>query len=148
MRNNGYKFALTFLWLLWTAGVLYGSLAPGDDLPTGWFAWIPHFDKMVHFGFYTGEAVLLMWLFQPQGWRRAWIVVPLILGSALIECLQGLYFNRSNDLWDLLANTLGTFFGLYVAPRLQNWIIRYRENRLPQSGNSNVLLDRKNDRSV
>ena len=148
MRNHRYKFVLTFLWALWTAGVLYGSLAPGDDLPTGWFAWIPHFDKLVHFGFYVGEAVLLMLLFEPRAWRRWGVWVPVVAASALIEYLQGAYFGRSNDPWDLLANALGATCGLFVAPCLQRRITRYRENRRPMSDASSVLLDRKNDRLV
>ena len=49
MHKPRYKFVLTLLLVLWTAGVLYGSLAPGDDLPpAGWLAMIPYFDKVVH----------------------------------------------------------------------------------------------------
>ncbi|MFQ8805140.1 MAG: hypothetical protein ACLR8Y_08685 [Alistipes indistinctus] len=56
MHKPRYKFVLTLLLVLWTAGVLYGSLAPGDDLPpAGWLAMIPYFDKVVHFGFYFGK---------------------------------------------------------------------------------------------
>ena len=43
MHKPRYKFVLTLLLVLWTAGVLYGSLAPGDDLPpAGWLAMIPY----------------------------------------------------------------------------------------------------------
>lgn len=122
MRNNGYKFALTFLWLGWTALVLYGSLAPGDELPTGWFADIPHFDKLVHFGFYAGEVSLLLLLFRPRGWNKLWVLLPVIGGSALIEYLQGAYFGRSNDPWDLAANTVGALTGLGLAPLLRRWV--------------------------
>ena len=58
MHKPHYKFVLTLLLVLWTAGVLYGSLAPGDDLPpAGWLAMIPYFDKVVHFGFYFWDFV-------------------------------------------------------------------------------------------
>lgn len=126
MRNNRYKFWLTFLWLLWTAGVLYGSLAPGDDLSTGWFAWIPHFDKAVHFGFYAGEMALLLLLFNPPTWRRGGILLLVIAASALIEYLQGAYCGRSKDGWDLLANTVGALTGLLAAPWLDRCLSRLR----------------------
>ena len=126
MWNNRYKFWLTFLWLLWTAGVLYGSLAPGDDLPTGWFAWIPHFDKAVHFGFYAGEMILLLLLFNPPTWRRGGVLLLVIAASALIEYLQGAYFGRSKDGWDLLANAVGALCGLLAAPWLARCLSRLR----------------------
>lgn len=45
-RRSKYTTVLNVLLGLWTVGVLYGSLAPGDDLPSaGWFDWIPYFDK-------------------------------------------------------------------------------------------------------
>ena len=140
MRNNRYKFLLTFLWLLWTAGVLYGSLAPGDDLPSGWFAWIPHFDKLVHFGFYAGEMALLLLLFDPPTWRRGGILLLVIAASALIEYLQGAYFDRSNDGWDLLANSIGALTGLLAAPLLQRCIDRLRQNHPSASDPSEAPL--------
>ncbi len=51
-RRCKYTTVLNVLLGLWTVGVLYGSLAPGDDMPSaGWFDWIPYFDKVVHWGF-------------------------------------------------------------------------------------------------
>ena len=61
MHKPRYKFVLILLLVLWTAGVLYGSLAPGDDLPpAGWLAMIPYFYKVVHVGFYFGETLLVL----------------------------------------------------------------------------------------
>ncbi len=148
MRNNRYKVGLTFLWLLWTAGVLYGSLAPGDDLPSGWFAWIPHFDKGVHFGFYAGEMALLLLLFNPPTWRRGGVLLLVIAASALIEYLQGAYFGRSNDRWDLLANAVGALCGLLIAPLLQRWISRRQTRQAPRNTLPNVPSVRKKGQSV
>ena len=48
-----YRTVLNWLLGLWSVGVLYGSLAPGNDLPSaGWFDWIPYFDKVVDWSFY------------------------------------------------------------------------------------------------
>ena len=83
------------------------------------FAWIPHFDKGVHFGFYAGEMALLLLLFNPPTWRRGGVLLLVIAASALIEYLQGAYFGRSNDRWDMLANAVGALCGLLIAPLLQ-----------------------------
>lgn len=124
MRNKTYRTLLIFCTLIWTALVLYGSLAPGDDLPpAGWLAWIPHLDKVVHFIFYAGETTLLLLLFEPRGWRKLWVILPVIATSGLVEYLQGRFFERSNDPWDFLANTLGACFALWLAPFLKRKIL-------------------------
>ncbi len=123
MQKKGFRPLLIACTLLWTAGVLYGSLAPGDDLPTGWWAAIPYFDKIVHFIFYAGEASLLLLWFEPRGWRKGWVVGAVIAASAGIEWIQGEYINRANEPIDLIANTLGAFSGLGIAPLLRRWIV-------------------------
>ena len=78
-RRCKYTTVLNVLLGLWTVGVLYGSLAPGDDLPSaGWFDWIPYFDKVVHWGFYFGETLLLLLRFN-QGmilrqYKAIWVM--------------------------------------------------------------------------
>ena len=90
----------------------------GDDLPSGWFAWIPHFDKGVHFGFYAGEMALLLLLFNPPTWRRGGVLLLVIAASALIEYLQGAYFAARMTGGDMLANAVGALCGLLIAPLL------------------------------
>mgnify|MGYP003202982732 CR=1 FL=1 len=88
-RRCKYTTVLNVLLGLWTVGVLYGSLAPGDDMPSaGWFDWIPYFDKVVHWGFYFGETLLLLLRFNPQGWHRGAVVIGVILCSGGIELVQ------------------------------------------------------------
>ncbi len=117
MSKSRYKSLLTSLLLLWSAGVLYGSLAPTEELPpTGWLAWIPYFDKVVHFGFYFGETLLILLLFRPHGWRR-WVAVGAVIGcSGAIELLQGALGYRSQDLWDFVANSCGALVAWVVEP--------------------------------
>ena len=116
MHKPRYKFVLTLLLVLWTAGVLYGSLAPGDDLPpAGWLAMIPYFDKVVHFGFYFGETLLVLLLFEPRGWRRC---------SGAVELVQGALGYRSKDFWDFVANSSGALVAVAVAPLLQRFVKR------------------------
>jgi len=125
MHKPRYKFVLTLLLVLWTAGVLYGSLAPGDDLPpAGWLAMIPYFDKVVHFGFYFGETLLVLLLFEPRGWRRWTAVAAVILCSGAVELVQGALGYRSKDFWDFVANSSGALFAVAVAPLLQRFVKR------------------------
>ena len=125
MHKPRYKFVLTLLLVLWTAGVLYGSLAPGDDLPpAGWLAMIPYFDKVVHFGFYFGETLLVLLLFEPRGWRRWTAVAAVILCSGAVELVQGALGYRSKDFWDFVANSSGALVAVAVAPLLQRFVKR------------------------
>ena len=125
MHKPHYKFVLTLLLVLWTAGVLYGSLAPGDDLPpAGWLAMIPYFDKVVHFGFYFGETLLVLLLFEPRGWRRWTAVAAVILCSGAVELVQGALGYRSKDFWDFVANSSGALVAVAVAPSLQRFVKR------------------------
>ena len=126
MHKPRYKFVLTLLLVLWTAGVLYGSLAPGDDLPpAGWLAMIPYFDKVVHFGFYFGETLLVLLLFEPRGWRRWTAVAAVILCSGAVELVQGALGYRSKDFWDFVANSSGALVAVAVAPLLQRFTGKY-----------------------
>ena len=125
MHKPRYKFVLTLLLVLWTAGVLYGSLAPGDDLPpAGWLAMIPYFDKVVHFGFYFGETLLVLLLFEPRGWRRWTAVAAVILCSGAVELVQGALGYSSKDFWDFVANSSGALVAVAVAPLLQRFVKR------------------------
>ena len=125
MHKPRYKFVLTLLLVLWTAGVLYGSLAPGDDLPpAGWLAMIPYFDKVVHFGFYFGETLLVLLLFEPRGWRRWTAVAAVILCSGAVELVQGALGYRSKDFWDFVANSYGALVAVAAAPLLQRFVKR------------------------
>ena len=125
MHKPRYKFVLTLLLVLWTAGVLYGSLAPGDDLPpAGCLAMIPYFDKVVHFGFYFGETLLVLLLFEPRGWRRWTAVAAVILCSGAVELVQGALGYRSKDFWDFVANSSGALVAVAVAPLLQRFVKR------------------------
>lgn len=117
-RKVDFKRPVFWLFVAWTIGVLYGSLAPGDDLPpTGWLALIPYFDKLVHFGFYFGEIFWALLLFTPRGAKQWGWLVGVILFSGMIECLQGWLGYRSRDAVDFLANSVGAIAG-FVAVRL------------------------------
>lgn len=118
------RVLLVILWIGWTGLVLYGSLGSAGDLPAmGWFGRIPHFDKLVHFGFYCGEVTLLLLLVNPRRQGKIVLVATVILLSGVIELIQP-YFGRSRDLADFAANAAGALTGTLLARYLGPWLTR------------------------
>lgn len=82
----------------------------------------PGFDKVGHFCMFGGMAGIFMYdrwrIGRPLGLRGAWTAVfAAIAFGAVCERLQFvMQLGRSgNDLWDILANTLGAIASLPVA---------------------------------
>lgn len=124
MQNRIFRVVLWSLLVVWTGLVLYGSLAKNDDLPpVGWLTMIPYFDKLVHFGFYFGEATLLLLLFNISTRGRILIVASVILFSGFIEIVQP-YLGRGGDSIDFLANTLGAIFGMVGASLINRFVVQ------------------------
>ncbi|KKN51038.1 hypothetical protein LCGC14_0626510, partial [marine sediment metagenome] len=96
---------------------------------------IPNFDKVVHFCFYFGAAVLGT-LFAKETWHAKrslvgsliWVVIGVVLFGIIIEVLQHtLTTDREGDILDVLANTCGAIAGattmklLFSNKRGLNW---------------------------
>lgn len=113
MENKYIRQISAALLVMWTACIIYGSLAPADELPAlRWWDRIPHLDKVVHFLFYFVETFLLLFFFNPRLWQSRWlIIVSVIAFSAFMELLQQSYFSRTGDLADLAVNTVGALGG-------------------------------------
>lgn len=126
------KFSIAFLG--WMIFVTWASLSTfsQDDTPK---IDIPHFDKVVHFCFYFGAAVLGT-LFARETWcGRSPLhktLVYVVFGAAafgiLIELLQyNFTTDRQGDIFDALANTCGAMAGalgmklLFSNKRGLNW---------------------------
>lgn len=117
MDTRRRKTIFIVLFILWTVFVLYASLAPGDELPVqNWWDRIPYFDKIVHFGFYFVEMVILLFLFDLKGLRQLWALAGILMFSGAVEIVQP-FFGRSKDVYDLAANLLGALSAV-VAVRL------------------------------
>lgn len=113
MKKESHTVIAMILFFMWTAGILYGSLAPGEDLPPmGWLTRIPYYDKWIHFGFYLGQVVWLSLWIRPSRQNRIWVAVPCIIFSGIIELIQGEFFARSTDWMDLAANSFGALLGV------------------------------------
>ena len=91
---------------------------------------IPHFDKVVHFGFFFGGAGLLsaaVFFSRKPSWRQLVIIVTVTLSLIGIadEFHQSFFKNRSgNDPWDWLADTLGAFCGVLVFQKLHKILLK------------------------
>jgi VanZ family protein len=105
--------------ILWAAFVLVICLMPGSNVPK---IKIPHFDKVVHVSIYMvlGLVTYYGWIMQVQfSSLRTRTVMKVMLVLALygltIEVMQGtLTADRSFDLWDALANSVGAVIGTYA----------------------------------
>jgi VanZ family protein len=91
---------------------------PSDNIPK---MRIPYADKVFHFGVFFVQSVLLSLLF---GFRTKNSYFQIILLSTLltfiygglIEILQSKFFNRTGELFDLIADIAGGFVGAMIYP--------------------------------
>lgn len=77
---------------------------------------LPHFDKFVHFCFYFGMSFLFFNTLRLSKLKNPKIITTItllfvIFTGITIELIQP-YFNRSADLYDFIANTIGAISGL------------------------------------
>lgn len=96
------------LFVVCCLGIFALSLVPGDVLPND-LLW----DKALHFIGYAGLAFLArMGSKKHLSWQ---IIIGCILFSLLIEFLQQFIPNRGFEWLDLVANSLGVVFGVFIA---------------------------------
>ena len=94
--------------ILWVVIIFILCAMPSDDIPDPHWN-IPHLDKVVHFGMYFVLSILLIFPLEEYSCLKLSriyliaILVALIYGGG-IEILQANFFNRSGDVWDLVAD--------------------------------------------
>jgi VanZ family protein len=121
---------LWLLFALWSLAIVYGSLWPwqawreigsapwaflGDPWPRYW-TW---FDFFSNLALYAPLGLLLALNLAPR--RKAMLWLPLLIGCLLslsIETAQSYLPQRVPSVLDLVANTLGAFFGALAAAGL------------------------------
>ncbi len=110
--------------IIWLGLICYGLFIPANELPTKPFMYIPHFDKIVHFGLFFVFCLLLFRPFRKLKlslylWAPA---VSFSLATLLEVVQQTISSSRSSNLYDLMANTAGiiasiVFFRFFVSGR-------------------------------
>ena len=115
--------------LFWTSAVAYSCLMPSDELPS---ITIPYFDKLVHVGFHFG--ITLFWFLYLNirfNWTNIYKALLLafvfsVLFGIGIEIAQGFYTQtRSQDVADVLSNTIGGCLAIVIALRLRKHNIKF-----------------------
>lgn len=112
-------FTLAFLG--WLVFITFSSLYSFSGIDTDSFN-IPYGDKLVHFTFYFVAAVLgVFFLREQRQWKLTQkkamgiILVLTIVFGIIIEVIQHtLTVSREGDVFDALANTLGSFCGIFI----------------------------------
>lgn len=80
----------------------------GCLVPNGWLPPLPN-DKLMHFVGFGGIAALALPLASNR-LEGAWILIGVLLASAVIECLQNLLPDRRFCWRDIAANACGIGF--------------------------------------
>lgn len=112
------RYGFTIGFICWIVIITVLSLSSFEDIDTEGIN-IPHLDKLVHFLFYFVAAILgaLLIREQTKGYlnlSRSVIFTTLIviIYGIVIEVIQDTFTqSRSGELYDVLANSLGAFFG-------------------------------------
>ena len=105
---------LKFKWtILWSIFVLILCGIPGDKLPHD--SWMDEWmvDKIVHVGLYA--ILLLLFLVESKGENVILGLCYGVLWGIFIEILQQfIFYKRSFDLLDMIANSVGCVIGVLV----------------------------------
>lgn len=100
--------------IIWACVILYLSAFPGPQIKVDFVA--P--DKLGHFAAYFMLGVLIVWknIKNREKLSRNLFLTVLVIGASYgvsMEIMQYLFFpNRYFEYGDMLANSLGSFFGL------------------------------------
>ena len=113
MDKKKVKRALWVLCVVWAAVIFIGCVLPSNVLPSVKFM---SADKVAHFCFFFVLCVLLGLLLCFKTKQNHVQIVLLVTLSAflyggIIELLQSELFDRTRDLYDLIADVAGGFVG-------------------------------------
>jgi VanZ family protein len=127
---SSYRYSIAFIG--WMGLVTFFSLYSFRD-PDPSRSETLHLDKIVHFTFYFVACILGVCFLRERLKTRLslinsiiLIVVFTIVYGVIIEVLQHMYtLTRQGDVYDVVANSLGSLFGAFLAYRLFNKSGRY-----------------------
>jgi VanZ family protein len=132
MENRKKIYVLLAGSVAWAVIIFVFCAMPSDSIPR---VRIPGMDKIFHFGVFFVQSVLLSLMFNFQAGNRYFRIILLstLLAFAyggLIEILQSKFFNRTGDLYDLMADIAGGFAGAMAYPAiLKLYGLIFRKNR-------------------
>lgn len=116
--------------ILWIILILVLCTLPGKDIPhNGWFS-LPHLDKVVHFGLFGGIVFFLaLGYYRQKKHVSALMLLIFVLCAACyglaIEFVQKYYaIDRSFDMQDASADTLGAIAGVWVFKLFRRWFLK------------------------
>lgn len=107
--------------LIWTLLIIIGSFISGNTLNKIPLINIPYFDKFIHFTWYF--FLYIFWysyminrdVKNQKLAVRFGLIISIILLGLIIEIVQEkVSVNRSNDIFDFLAEIVGTFCAFLV----------------------------------
>jgi VanZ family protein len=131
MKERKIAYILLALSVIWAIIIFIACSIPSGKLPG---VKIQHADKMAHFLVFFVQSVLLS-LFLRFMTQKSYFQIILIstlqafVYGGIIEVLQSEFFNRSGDVFDLLADTLGGFLGAAIYPIVPRALKLLRKNR-------------------
>lgn len=138
-----YKFTLAVVAL-----ILIAILMPGDSVPE---VGIPGIDKVIHFGmFFTLAVVFYLEYFKNNNKLPIWYYVfaVIFIFASSTEVMQFFAVDRSMDLLDLSADTLGIFIGILLTTIYVKWLSKANNKINTKVGNkiSNKINHKINDK--
>ena len=118
MEKRKKVYLLLISSVVWAIIIFVLCTLPPSEVPK---TKILYFDKVAHFGIFFIQSVLLS-LFLNFRTRKSYFqkilfstLMAFIYGG-LIEILQTKFFNRSGDIYDLVADIVGGLFGAIIYP--------------------------------
>jgi VanZ family protein len=116
--------------ILWIILILVLCTLPGKDIPhTGWFS-LKNLDKLVHFGMFGGTVFFLaLGYYRHKKHIPALMLFIFVLLAAFygltIEFVQKYYtVDRSFDMQDAAADTLGAIAGVWAFKLFRRWFMK------------------------
>lgn len=105
---------------MWALTIVVLSFLPNEELPEITFLWSP--DKLAHFGVYAILAILFALSISKRWGNSMWKYVLIIIVCGvfgwMIEIFQPILTNRYFEIYDIVANLLGTVVGALTS----SWI--------------------------
>jgi VanZ family protein len=106
----------------WLLVISFLFMLPGSALPNQtWLSRI-HFDKWIHIGFFA--LLLFLWRSALGRGKNSWLLAGGLAYGIIVEFAQEHWVpNRSFDLYDIMADFVGSLLGLWVGEQV------YKKNK-------------------